>query len=30
MTGKVRTQEMREVEHFGHTERVALENQTKE
>ena len=30
MTGNVRTQELRDVEHFGHTERVPLEHQTKE
>lgn len=29
-TGHVRTQELRDVEHFGHTERVPLEHQTKE
>lgn len=29
-TGYVKTQEIRDVEHFGHTERVPLENQTKE
>lgn len=30
VTGNVRTQELREVEHFGHTERVALDHQTKQ